>query len=113
MQFTILNLLLTLGIFTIIVVSIFLFQYRRLRDSLAGREKEMSRRMYQLSILRELGERIGYSLKIDQIVEVIAASLRRLLDYSTVSYMLMVTSPTQKTRIAFNINLEKPVNKKF
>lgn len=113
MQFTILNLLLTLGIFTIIVVSIFLFQYRRLRDSLAGREKEMSRRMYQLSILRELGERIGYSLRIDQIVEIIAASLRRLLDYSTVSYMLISTTADGKSKIAFSINLEKPVNKLF
>jgi len=113
MQITLLNLLLTLGIFTIIVVTIFLFQYRKLQKSLEGREKEMKRRMYQLSILRELSERIGYSLRIDQIVEIIAASLRRLLDYSTVSYMLMTVGKDGKIRINFNINLEKPVNKHF
>lgn len=112
-DFSIFNFLSLLAIFTVVVVTIFLFQYHRLRENLLVREKEMTRRMYQLSILRELGERIGYSLKIDQIVEIIAGSLRKLLDYSTVSYMLVTDNPEGKTRVSFNINLEKPVNKKF
>ena len=113
MSFSILNFFVWLGIFTVIVVSVFLFQYRKLRASLLNREREMARRMYQLSILRELGERIGYSLKIEQIVEIIAGSLRRLLDYSTVAYMLVSRTPEGEARITFNINLEKPVHKKF
>lgn len=111
--FSFINFVFLLAIFTVIVVTIFLFQYGRLRKSALAREQEMSRRMYQLSILRELGERIGYSLKIEKIVEIIVGSLRRLLDYSTVSHMLLATSPEGKTRISFNINLEKPVHKKF
>ncbi|MBI4054177.1 MAG: PAS domain S-box protein [Candidatus Doudnabacteria bacterium] len=111
--FSLFNFIFVLGIFTVVVVTIFLFEYRRLRKNLMVREQEMTRRMYQLSILRELGERIGYSLKIDQIVEVISGSLRRLLDYSTVSYMLISTTAEGRTKIAFNINLEKPVHKKF
>lgn len=107
------NFVFILGIFTVVVVTIFLFEYRRLRRSLMVREQEMTRRMYQLSILRELGERIGYSLKIEKIVEVIVGSLRRLLDYSTVAYMLVTSNAEGKTRITFNINLEKPVHKKF
>lgn len=113
LTFSFFNFLFFLAIFTVVVVTIFLFQFHRLRNSLLAREQEMTRRMYQLSILRELGERIGYSLKIDQIVEIIAGSLRRLLDYFTVSYVLITPNPEGKTRIAFNINLEKPVNKKF
>jgi PAS domain S-box-containing protein len=69
--------------------------------------------MYQLSILRELGERIGYSLKIDKIVEIIAGSLRRVIDYSTVSYMLVSPQPDGKDRVVFNISLEQPVSKPF
>ena len=111
--FSFLNFIFLLAVFTVIVVTIFLFQYGRLRKSLLAREQEMGRRMYQLSILRELGERIGYSLKIEKIVEIIVGSLRRLLDYSTVSYMLLSTNAEGKTRISFNINLEKPVHKKF
>ncbi|MCL5435813.1 MAG: ATP-binding protein [Patescibacteria group bacterium] len=113
LTFSFFNFVFLLGIFTVVVITIFLFQYRHLRRSLWIREQEMTRRMYQLSILRELGERIGYSLKIEKIVEVIVGSLRRLLDYSTVAYMLVATNAEGKTRITFNINLEKPVHKKF
>lgn len=102
-----------LGIFTAVVVTVFLFEFRKVQVNLLKREKEMNQRMYQLSILRELGERIGYSLKIDQIVEIIAGSLRRLLDYSTVSYILVTPKPDGTRKIEYNINLEKPVNKKF
>ncbi len=110
---TLLNFVMITGIFSAVVVTFFLFEYQKMRRSLLAREQEMIRRMYQLSILRELGERIGYSLKIHKIVEIIASSLRRMLEYSTVSYMLLKTSPEGKQRIIFNINLEKPVNKKF
>ncbi|OGE88737.1 MAG: hypothetical protein A2722_02440 [Candidatus Doudnabacteria bacterium RIFCSPHIGHO2_01_FULL_50_11] len=107
------NLFLLLGIFTVVVVTIFLFEFRRVRTSLMLRESEMTRRMYQLSILREIGERIGYSLKIEHIIEVIVGSLRRLLEYSTVAYMLLSTSPEGKARITFNLNVERPVHPKF
>src|SRR3989344_8535875 len=107
------NIFLVLGIFTVIVVTIFLFEYHRLRQNLLRREREMDRRMYQLSILRELGERIGYSLKIDKIVEIIAGSLNRLLDYSTIAYMILTPTPDGKAQVRFNIHLETPVSKKF
>ncbi|MEK9180807.1 MAG: ATP-binding protein [Patescibacteria group bacterium] len=101
------------GVFTVVVATIFLFEFRRIRKNLETREQEMIQRMYQLSILRELGERIGYSLKIHKIVEIIAGSLRRLLAYSTVAYMLLTTTAEGKRKVIFNVNLEKPVSKKF
>jgi len=113
MSFTATTFLLLLGVFTAVVVTIFLFEYRNLRANLLKREREMTRRMYQLSILRELGERIGYSLKVEKIVEIISGSLRRLLKYSTVAYMLIETTAEGKKKITFKINLEQPVNKEF
>ena len=73
------------------------------------REEQMKHRMYELSILREIGERIGYSLNVHKIVDVITGSLGRLLPYSAVAYML----PEEAGRIVFNISLAEAVNKHF
>jgi PAS domain S-box-containing protein len=69
----------------------------------------MQRRMYEVSILKELAERIGYSLNVQKIVDVITGSLRRILPYSTVSYLLV----SDEGRIIFHCVLEESVNKQF
>ncbi len=97
------------AIFSGIVLIIFWFEYRRIRKRLFKREEQMRHRMYELSILREIGERIGYSLNIQKIVEVIAGSLGKLLPYSTVAYML----PSEEGRLVFKIALAESVNKTF
>ena len=74
-----------------------------------AKEREMQRRMYEVSILKELGDRIGYSLNVQKIVDVITGSLRRLLDYSTVSYLLFA----DEGRVVFHCVLEESVNKQF
>ncbi len=97
------------AIFSGIVLVIFWFEYRRVRGRLFKREEQMKHRMYELSILREIGERIGYSLNVQKIVEVIAGSLGKLLPYSTVAYML----PNEEGRLVFKITLAEPVRKDF
>ena len=97
------------AIFSMLVLLVAWFEYRRLYVRLAGREEQMKRRMYQLAILRELGERIGYSLNVQKIVEIIASSLGNLLPYSAVLYML----PTESGRLLYHVNLAEPVNKSF
>lgn len=97
------------AIFSGLVLLIVLFEYRRVRGRLLEREKQMRRRMYELSILRELGERIGYSLNVEKIIEVISGSLGNLLSYSTVAYML----PAEEGRVNFRIILSETVSKGF
>src|SRR3990167_9514295 len=101
--------LLYAAVFSVIVLIIFWFEYRRVRARLLKREEQMKHRMYELSILREIGERIGYSLNVHKIVDVITGSLGRLLPYSSVAYML----PDEDGRIFFNISLAEAVNKHF
>lgn len=81
---------------------------RKITIDLANREKEARNKVYEIAILKELGERMGYSLKIQNIVEIIAGSLRQFIDYSTVSYMLL--SPE---KINFKVHLEKSVSGNF
>ncbi|MGE5297590.1 MAG: ATP-binding protein [Acidobacteriaceae bacterium] len=98
-----------LAIYTLIVVLFIWWENRKIRNDLEIKNAEMQRRMYEVSILKELGERIGYSLNVQKIVDVITGSLRRLLPYSTVSYLLL----GEEGRVIFHCVLEESVNKKF
>lgn len=80
-----------------------------MRKNLLIKEGEMQRRMYEVSVLKELGDRIGYSLNVQKIVDVITGSLRRLLPYSTVSYLLL----GEEGRIIFHCVLEESISKRF
>lgn len=108
-SFSTTSLLLPLAIYTVIVFIFMWWENRRIQNRLSVKEAEMNRRMYEVSILKELGERIGYSLNVQKIVDVITGSLRRLLPYSTVSYLLV----GEEGRIIFHCVLEESVNLRF
>jgi signal transduction histidine kinase/uncharacterized membrane protein len=80
----------------------------RLARNIGIQEAESKRRMYELAILKELGDRIGYSLNIQKIVDIITGSLNQFLNYSTVSYMLL-----EPGKILFKVDLEMPVSREF
>ncbi|MBU4331877.1 GAF domain-containing protein [Patescibacteria group bacterium] len=77
---------------------------------LETREREITKRMYELSILKELGERIGYSLNIQKIADIIIGSLRKLIDYSSASYILI---DPDKEKLIFKCQLETVVSRPF
>ncbi len=98
-------------IVTLLAVAAAIFSYlrtSRLQTSIKAREKVMNRRMYELAILKELGERVGYSLNVQNIVDVITDSLHQFIEYSAVSYMLLGAE-----KIIFKVHLEKSVSRNF
>lgn len=86
----------------------FLIKDRQAKEALAKREQDVSRRMYELAILKELGDRIGYSLDVQQIIDVIINSLHQFIDYSAVSYMLLGPE-----KLIFKMHLERSVHQRF
>jgi signal transduction histidine kinase len=73
------------------------------------KEKELSaRRLYELAIAKEIGERIGYSLDVEEILNVITGSLRQFLDYTSVSYFII-----EKDKLKLNFYLERSVGHSF
>lgn len=68
----------------------------------------MDQRMYELAILKEISDRIGYSLDVQKIVEIITGSLNQFLDYSAVAYMLL-----DQDILTFKAHLEERVPRKF
>lgn len=99
-------------LFSVVVVLAATFlSYRTVNKystSLKKRELEMQRKVYELAILKELGERIGYSLNIQQIIDIITGSLHQFMSYSAASYMLI-----QPEKIMFKIHLEESVSRNF
>ncbi len=86
----------------------FYVRSRFLLEKMSGKEKETGRKMYELAILKELGDRIGYSLDVHEIIDIITGSLRQFIEYSAVSYMLI-----QPEKVIFKVQLEKSVNRGF
>ena len=64
--------------------------------------------MYELAILKELGDRAGYSLNIENIIDIITGSLHQFIKYSAVSYMLL-----EPESIVFKVHLEESVARNF
>lgn len=101
-------LVIIIAAFSILVGAYSYWKSKKLsRDVIAG-EKELKRRMYELSILKELGDKIGYSLNVQKIVDVITGSLNQFIDYSTVSYMLV-----DPAKIVFKTDLQVSVSRQF
>lgn len=85
-----------------------LLENKVLLTDIATREREIGRRVYEISILKEIGERIGYSLNVQNIIDIITGSLGKLLTYSVAAYM---TLEPEKT--IFRCHLEESVSRSF
>jgi len=106
LSITIISVLLAVG--GIAASIYFIIRDRQAKEILIKREQDVSRRMYELAILKELGDRIGYSLDVQQIIDIIINSLHQFIDYSAVSYMLLGPE-----KLIFKMHLERSVHQRF
>lgn len=107
----------TLAIITIAgtlagITGYFLMRAKFLRELAISqkRSEELASKAYETAVLAEIGQRIGYSLDGAKIVEIISGSLEQLLDYSTVSYMIL---PKEGGKIPFVCNVREAVARSF
>lgn len=102
------SLLLLLFVISLLALTSSLFIFTQNRKRLLLKEKELKHRLYEVLILKELGERIGYSLDLEKITDIITNSLGNLFEYSTVSSLIF-----KEGRIIFKCHLAQPVSEKF
>ncbi|MDQ3018378.1 MAG: ATP-binding protein, partial [bacterium] len=84
----------------------------RERASLQGAAEEsfeLQQKIYQIQVLQEIGERIGYTLDSSKIIEIVTGSIGSLLEYETVSFMLY----NQSDSIVFKCHVHQSVNHRF
>ncbi len=81
----------------------------RRRELEVRKEKEVSaRQLYELLILKELSDRAGYSLDLEEILEIITNSLRQFLDYTAVGFVVL-----SGDKVKLNVHFDKPTTHNF
>lgn len=94
---------------------VFFFYIRKMlreRASLQGAAEqsiELQQKIYQIQVLQEIGERIGYTLDSSKIIEIVTGSIGPLLEYETVSFMLYGSSEN----VIFKCHVHESVNHRF
>lgn len=78
------------------------------RALLSEREELQKQRLYQLTVLKEIQERIGYELDIEKVADVITGSIKNLFTYSTVSSLLL-----KEDKLVFKTLVEENVSHGF
>lgn len=81
---------------------------KKVKKELVNQEKVLNNKLYEIAILKELGERTGYSLNVEKTVDVITGSLPQFIEYSAVSYMLV-----EPEKVIFRSHLEESVTRDF
>jgi len=92
----------------VILIFYFLTSLRSKEREIVKEREEATRRIYELAILKELGERVGYSLDVEEILQIITGSLRQFIDYTAVGYVVITPE-----KIKMNTHIEKSVSKHF
>ncbi|HYK09047.1 MAG TPA: ATP-binding protein [Candidatus Eisenbacteria bacterium] len=88
MTLPVIALLLSTGVLGFLTMYFF-FHGKKLQKELAEREVVQKRRVYEISVLKTIQERIGYSLDIERVIDTLTGSLKNLFPYSTVSSIVV------------------------
>lgn len=78
------------------------------KEALVKEKEESTRRLYEVSILKEIGDRAGYSLDVEEILEIISGSLHQLVEYSAAAYFII-----GEDKLNLAIHLERSVSHDF
>lgn len=92
----------------LVVVFYFYFSLKKREKEIIKEREESTRRIYELAILKELGERVGYSLDVEEILQIITGSLRQFIDYTAVGYVVI-----NPGKLKVNTHIEKSVSREF
>lgn len=87
------------------------FLYKRGEETkqlMLEREELQRQKLFELSVLKELQERIGYSLDLEKVVDVLTSSLHNFFKYSAASSLVI-----KNGTLIFTTHLEEPVSTAF
>lgn len=94
-------------IFGILAIA-FSIKEEKTKKLLLAQDALQKQKIYQISILKEIQDRIGYSLDVEKVIDVITGSLRNLFPYSTASSVVV-----KEDKLIFKIYVEETVSRSF
>ena len=94
----------------LIAYSIFLFFiYKRTRkEAIQKQTEEDKQKLYQISVLKEIQDKISYSLDTEEVIDIITRSLKNLFPYSTASSIVV-----KEEKLIFRTYVEENVSHLF
>ncbi len=92
----------------VVLLAFFFLRERMAKKTLAKHEEEQRQRIYQISILKEIQDRISYSLDVEEVIDIITGSLKNLFPYSTASAILL-----EGDKLIFKTYIEERINNLF
>ncbi len=98
-------------LFTVLItalISILFFREWRAKKIISRRQELQRQRTYQISILKEIQDRIGYSLNVEEVVDIVTGSLKNLFPYSAASSIVV-----KEDKLIFKTHIEESVSSGF
>ena len=81
---------------------------KRKRNVVSKQEKIEKQKLYQISVLKEIQDKISYSLDAEEVIDIITRSLKNLFPYSTASSIVVT-----EDKLIFKTYVEESVNRSF
>ncbi|MDO8269367.1 MAG: GAF domain-containing sensor histidine kinase, partial [Candidatus Levybacteria bacterium] len=91
-----------IGFLVALLVAVYLyFELRNSKEKYSKEHKENEQKLFELAILSEVSEKIGYSLSSKDIASTIASTCEKLFQVSAVSYGIIETDHVEVTTITY------------
>ena len=81
---------------------------KRKRNVVFKQEEIEKQKLYQISVLKEIQDKISYSLNVEEVIDIITRSLKNLFPYSTASSIVIT-----EDKLIFKTYVEESVNRFF
>lgn len=91
-----------------VIAIIYSLREEKAIKQLVENELKQKQRLYEITMIKEIQDRIGYSLDVEKIVDVIIGSLDALLKYDTVSALVI-----NKDKVTYKTHVKNAVSKLF
>lgn len=95
-------------VFFALITLILSVRQRAITAKIQKQEEKDKQRLYQISILKQIQDRMGYSLDSEKVINVITGSLKYLLPYSSVGSIVI-----KDNKLLIKTHLEQSVNSDF
>lgn len=91
-----------------VIAIIYSIREEKAIKELVDNELKQKQRLFEITMMKEIQDRIGYSLESGNVVEVIVGSLDALLNYSTVSSIVR-----EDNLLKFTTHVKEPVSRQY
>lgn len=97
-----------IAVLSICIAGVFYIQNKRYKSETEEKNRKLRHKIYELAILKKLGEQVGHSIKIEKVVDIITKSLPQFINYTATAYMVF-----DQGKILLKINLNDSVSRVF